>query len=208
MSALPAEFTDRWENRAEPRPGEGLVYWHLLMGSHPEVVALAREAQQRLARFTGLHMTPLKWLHTTVLIAGEAGQILSADLDRMAAAAGRLLAGTAPISVTLGKVLYHPEAIMLAVNPPGALDPVLDAARAATREVTGGGGRSGHQSPWRPHITACYSTSRQPAAPIISSVGRELPGAAIRLRDVSLVIQRGPERLWDWHPAATIRFGG
>lgn len=208
MSTLPVEFTDRWQDRAEPGPGQGLVYWHLLVGDHPEIVAQAQEAQRRLAPFSGLHMTPLKWLHMTMLIAGDASQLPPADLQRMAEAAQRMLSGTGPINVTLGKVLYHPEAIMLAVDPAEAFAPVLDAVRAATREVTGTDGQSAHQAPWYPHITVCYSTSRQPAAPIISALGRELSAAAAQLRDVSLVVQQGPERLWDWHPAATVRFGG
>lgn len=207
MNAMPAEFVDRWADRAEPAPGDGLVYWHMLVGGHPEVTGLAQDAQQRLAAFGGLHMTPLKWLHMTALIAGSADQISSGQMQRMAKAASRLLSRTAPITVTLGKVLYHPEAIMLAATPGDALVPVLEAARTATREVTGSDGRPGNQSPWRPHITVCYSTSRQAAAPIITALGRELPGSVIQVSNISLVIQRGPERLWDWHPVATVRFG-
>jgi hypothetical protein len=98
---------DRWKNRADQAPGEGIVYWHMLMGEHPEAVALATDAQQRLAPFSGLHMTPLRWQYMTALIAGPADQIISQQLDQMAAAATRLLAGTSPITVTLGRILYH-----------------------------------------------------------------------------------------------------
>ena len=70
MSGLPAEMTDRWQDRAEPAPGEGLIYWHMLVGLDPDVLALATDVRRRLARFPGLHMTPLAWLHMTVLIAG------------------------------------------------------------------------------------------------------------------------------------------
>lgn len=207
MSPLPAELTDRWQDRAEPAPGQGLVYWHMLVGRHPQVTALARDAQRRLAAFTGLHMTPLEWLHMTALIAGPADQISARDCDRMAAAAARLLAGTAPITVTFGKVLYHPEAIMLAATPPDALAPVRDAVRQATREVAGTNGQAAHAGPWTPHVTVCYSTSRQPAGPVIEALGRRLPPAEVQISDVSLVIQHGPERQWDWQPAATVRLG-
>jgi len=61
--SLPDQMIDRWENRPEPPPGGGVVSWHMLMRDHPEVVYLARQAQQRLAGFDGLHMTPLAWLH-------------------------------------------------------------------------------------------------------------------------------------------------
>ena len=69
---LPDQMTDRWRNRPEPAPGEGVVSWHMLMRDYPEVVDLARRAQRRLAGFDGLHMTPLRWLHVTTLLAGPA----------------------------------------------------------------------------------------------------------------------------------------
>lgn len=204
MSPMPAEFTDRWRNRAEPAPGQGLVYWHMLLGGYPEAVATAQEARQRLAPFGGLHLTPLRWLHMTTLIAGPSDQISSAAIQAMAESASRLLAGTAPIAVTLGKILYHPEAIMLAATPAAALTSIREAALAATREITGTDGQA-ENKPWTPHITICYSTSRQPAGPIISALGHDLPERRFQVNAVSLVIQQGPERLWDWHPAATVR---
>jgi 2'-5' RNA ligase len=207
VNATPAEMIDRWQKRVEPAPGKGLIYWHMLLGDHPGVVAMARSAQQRLAPFTGLHMTPLKWLHMTALIGGSADEITGPELQQMAAAASRQLAATPPITVTLEKVLYHPEAIMLAARPRDALIPVLEAARSATYEVTGQYGQPGNQSPWTPHITVCYSTARQPARPIMSALGHELPGRSVQISTVSVVIQRGPERQWDWNPVATIRFG-
>jgi 2'-5' RNA ligase len=204
MSPMPAEFTDRWRDRAEPAPGQGLVYWHMLVGGHPEVVGAAQDARQRLAPFTGLHFTPPEWLHMTTLIAGPSDQIFPVDIQRMADFASRRLASTAPITVTLGKIVYHPEAIMLAATPPAALTPVREAALTATREVTGTDGQA-ENKPWTPHITICYSTSRQPAGPIIAALGRDLPQRRFQVSAVSLVLQQGPERLWDWHPVATVR---
>lgn len=207
MSPLPAEFTHRWRNRAEPAPGEGLVYWHMLVGEHPEVAAIAQEVHERLAPFSGLHLTPLRWLHMTTLIAGPSDQISAGDIQDMAESASRLLASTPPITVTLAKVLYHPEAIVLPAAPASALAPIRAAALAATREITGTDGVA--DSPeWTPHITVCYSTSRQPAGPIITALGRNLPERQFQVRALSLVIQQGPERLWDWHPVATIPLGG
>jgi 2'-5' RNA ligase len=152
-------------------------------------------------------MTPLKWLHMTTLIAGPDDQIPPEAIRQMAGLASRQLADTPPVTVTLSKVLYHPEAIMLAATPASALAPVRAAALAATREITGAGGQAADLA-WTPHMTVCYSTSRQPAAPVIAALGRYLPERHFQVSAVSLVIQQGPERLWDWHPAATIRLGG
>ena len=206
MNGLPAEMIDRWHARAEPAPGEGLIYWHMLLGDNPDVVALAREAQQRLAPFCGLHMTPLAWLHMTVLIAGPASEIGDEQIQQMATVVRQLLAGVPPPTVTAGKVVYHPEAIMLAVRPPEALLPVLEAAREATHEVTGIPGRAGSKLPWTPHVTIAYSTAHQPIGPIIDALGQSLPEHKVQIRALSLVNQRGPERNWDWQPKATVGF--
>ena len=207
MSKLPTQFVDRWENRAEPGPGQGVVYWHMLMDGYPEVAEIAREAQQRLAHFNGLHMTPLKWLHMTTLIAGPAHAILGGQLAEMMRLASQDLAKIRPIRITLGEILYHPQAIMLGVTPTHALDSVLQAARSATRAATGRDGIMQSSAGWTPHITLCYSTSQQPAKPIITALGDEVPDRDIDISTVSLVIQRGPERQWDWHPVGTVRFG-
>jgi 2'-5' RNA ligase len=207
VSPLPTEMIDRWEHRADQAPGQGLVYWHMLLGGNPEVVEVARTAQERLSAFSGLHMTPLRWLHMTALIAGTADEIPEPDIRKMAEAATRLLATTPPIPVTFAKILYHPEAIMVAATPPDALAPVAEAAKAATREVTGTPGRPGNKLPWTPHITVSYSTAHQDAAPIIDALGRELPGCSVQIAAISLVIQQGPERLWDWQPVATVPLG-
>jgi 2'-5' RNA ligase len=207
MNGLPAEMTDRWQHRAEPAPGEGLIYWHMLVGDNPEVLALASDARRRLAPFAGLHLTPLAWLHMTVLIAGSASEISEEQIRQMSSAAGRLLADIPPVTVTVGKILYHPEAIMLAVRPVEALQPVLDAAQEATQAVTGSPGRAGNGLPWAPHITIAYSTAQQSAKPIMTALGRSLPERSVQISAVSLVNQRGPERSWDWRPEATVRLG-
>ena len=115
--SLPDQMTDRWQNRPEPPPGEGVVSWHLLMRDYPEVVELARQAQQRLAGFDGLQMTPLRWLHVTMLLAGPAADFSPNKLRQMTQTAADLLADTPAAAVTLGQILYHPEAVMLGVTP-------------------------------------------------------------------------------------------
>ena len=203
MKTLPAHMTSRWQHRDEPEPGEGTVYWHMLMRDCPPADSLARQAQQRLSHFSGLHMTPLRWLHATTMIAGPAADFTEDQLARMAEAASELLAHMSPVTVALGRILYHPEAIMLGMTPAQALAPIRQAARAATQKVMNC--QSPDDTPcWTPHITICYSTSDQPAAPIIAALGHQLPSCNIQIDALSLVIQHGPERRWDWSTAATI----
>jgi len=205
---VPDETRDRWSNRAEPDSGMGAVYWHILFRDYPAVRATVAKAQAQLAPFRDLHMTPEKWLHATALVAGTTEDISSKDLELMLSRAQQHLHATQPISVTVSRVLYHPEAIMLAFSPEGALDPIHHAVRQATLAVTGRAGSvTGPAARWTPHMTICYSTGKQPMAPIATALGREVPRCDVTVRAVSLVIQWGPERLWNWQPVGTASLG-
>lgn len=208
MSPLPLQFTDRWGG---PRAGlsyEDSVCWHLLLGSHAEVRAAVASAQQRLERFGGMHMTPARWLHATVLLAGPAAAITRDNMSEMLARARATLAGTLPVTVTLGRILYSPQGIALGISPASALSPILAAAQAATREVIGTTGRTEDpDSAWTPHLTVCYSTGEQAAAPVIAELGKAIPGCEVTIDRLSLVVQNGPEQLWDWRVAGTARLG-
>jgi 2'-5' RNA ligase len=201
------EFVDRWENRDDQGPGQGVIYWHMLMRGHPEVIAIARETRSRLTRFSGLHMTPLEWLHMTALVVGPADGVSDEQLAEMMLLASRSLAKIPPAGVTLDEVRSYPEAIVLAVQSARALDPVLQVLRSATRAAAGREGTTPSVEGRAPHITLCYSTSQQPAEPIIRALGHQAPNRGIEISTVSLVIQRGPERQWDWHPVGTLRLG-
>ncbi|TDC44013.1 hypothetical protein E1281_34565 [Actinomadura sp. KC345] len=102
MSPLPAHMADRWRNRAEPGPGQGALYWHILMGDHAEARDLAHDAQDRLADIHGLHMTPAGWLHITTLVAGSTEEITGAQRQDMLDTAQGLLAKIPPVNVALG----------------------------------------------------------------------------------------------------------
>ena len=142
----------------------------------------------------------------TTLVAGFADEFSAEETEDMLARVRDLLSPVGPITVSFGKVLYHPQAVMLGVRPGGVLDPVLDAVRAATGLATGREGVVEHL-PWTPHVTLAYSTSVQPAGPIIAALGRELPGCEATIDRISLVSQVGPERLWNWRRVAEVPFG-
>jgi 2'-5' RNA ligase len=208
VTPVPDQTRDRWGNRAEPASGTGAIYWHILFRDDPAVRATARKAQARLAPFRDLHMTPEQWLHATALVAGTTDDISSEGLDAMLADARQRLSRVQPISVTISRVLYHPEAIMLGFAPEGALDPIHHAVRQSTLAATGRtGGVTGSAGRWIPHMTICYSTGIQPMAPIAAALGHDVPRCDITVRAVSLVIQWGPERLWNWQPVGAASRG-
>jgi len=138
------------------------------------------------------------------MVAGSASSFSVGQLDRMARTATDLLSGMPPVTVTLGRILYHPEAIMLGVSPAKALAPIRNAALTATRLVTGRDDPPDAPERWIPHITVCYSTAHQDAVPLIAALGESLPLCDIQVSALSLIIQQGPERRWDWSTIATI----
>jgi 2'-5' RNA ligase len=178
----------------------------MLMSGQPQVRTLAAETQSVLSTFHGFHMTPLEWLHITTLVVGPAGEVSRDQFSDMIAAARETLHDVKPISVTARKFLYHPEAIMLSVAPSLNLRPIREAAHRATRTVLKRSDEStSGSSDWNPHVTIAYSTKEQLAGPIISTLGTTFPNLDFTVEELTLVVQWGEERLWDWEPVGTIR---
>ncbi|WP_328855693.1 2'-5' RNA ligase family protein [Microbispora hainanensis] len=205
MSPLPKFMADRWGRREMLPSGKGRIYWHVLFRDDPQVRAIASEARRRLAGIGGLDPVPYEWLHLTTLVVGLTDEVTEEQLAALIAEARKRLADVQPVTVTLGRVLYHPEAIALAVRPAEALAPMLDAVRAATRAAVGHDGAL-DTNPWIPHVTVAYSSAEQPAEPVITALGRHLPDCEVTIDHISLVIQDGPEHLWNWRPIAELPF--
>jgi len=205
LSRLPEQMADHWA-RPMLQSGRGRLYWHILLGNEPGVQTLIEEAQRRLAGLPGLDMTPQRWLHLTVLIAGLADEFTTSQVDTMLIEARRSLRDVDVMTVTLSRVLYHPEAVVVAARPAEKLTPLLQAVQAATRSARGHTGVLGHE-PWVPHVTLAYSSGVQPAAPVIAALGKELPPCQVAIRTISLVNQLGAEYMWDWRPIAEVPVG-
>ncbi|MFG1696895.1 2'-5' RNA ligase family protein [Nonomuraea sp. NPDC049309] len=208
MSPLPTRMVNRWENRRALMlpPGQGRIYWHVLLGEDNEARAIVQEAHDRLAGLPGLDLVPQKYIHLTTLVAGYSHEITDHQVDVMAEAAAALLGQVPPITVTLGRVLYHPEAIVLEARPADRLLPLLEAAKSATLAATGSEGALAHTA-WMPHVTVAYSSAEGPAEPIIRALGKRLPDRDIIIRSIHIVNQDGPETVWDWRSLAQVQLG-
>jgi 2'-5' RNA ligase len=208
MSPLPAQMTDRWHNRSESEPGQGTYYWHMLVGRYPQARAIAQEAHDRLAPFAGLHYTPLPWLHITTLVVGSTNDISMDQAHTMLTEVSGALASVPPVEIFMERVIYHPQGILLGVEPAELLRPIRDAVQAATKKTTGREGYTEGPSTWAPHMTIAYSTADQPATPLVEALGKRLSRCALMIDSVSLVIQHGPERQWDWQHLGAALFLG
>ena len=204
---MPTQMRDRWRNRAEPAVGYGTVYWHVLMRDHPEAIAAAEEAQSVLSAFPGFHLPPREWLHMTTCVAGSTTDISRGQMRAMLSHAQEALHGAAPAEATVGRILYHPEAIMLAVEPREPLLPILTAVADATEEIADLQVSENRRSAWTPHTTVAYSVSEQDVEPIEAALGRSVQQRTILIDTVTLVVQWGPERAWDWEPIGQVHVG-
>ena len=72
----------------------------------------------------------------------------------MAAAASQNLAAIQLVTVSLGEIWYHPEAILLGVPPTSLLEPLHNAAKTATRKITRTDGLADGPGGWRPRSMA------------------------------------------------------
>ena len=161
VSPFPVRMEDHWLLHRDVDRGRARLMWLMLVGDCPPVVEVARLGQARLAGLGGLDLVPQQWLHVTTLIAGFADEITPEQVGVMAGEARLLLARTPPVTITLGRVLYHPRAIMLGVGPPGVLIrsarcPAGYPCRHQMRR------RTVHRA-WIPHVTLAYSNAAGPA---------------------------------------------
>jgi 2'-5' RNA ligase len=181
----------------------------MLMAGQPQVRSLATEVQSLLSSFEGFHLTPLEWLHMTTQVVGAVDKVDRSQFGEMLAVAHDALHNLKPVPVTAERLLYHPEAIMLSVEPAIDLQPVREAAQRATRKVLIHSDEPTDGSKnWTPHVTIAYSTKDQPAQPIISALGKACPNLQFTVEELTLVVQWGKERLWDWEPVGTVKLSG
>ena len=193
MSPLPTQMSDHWEIQPGTHQQTRQLMWPITVGADQAATELASHAHQRLTGIPGLDLVPPRWLHLTTLTTGPADNIAPAALASMTKEAQHLLAAITPITITLGRILYHPRAVMLDAGPAEPFQPVIEAIRTAARHA--GHSAQLYHDPWRPHITLAYSNTTQPAAPIIEALGRNLPARQITIRSVSIVTQ-APSQRW------------
>lgn len=205
MSPLPVRMEDHWALEPGTDLGRARLMWFMPTGRYEPVAELAREGQDRLAGLGGLDLVPREWLHITTLIAGYRDQITADQTDAMITHARRLAARIRPVTVSLGRVLYHPRAVMLDAGPAANLEPVLDTVQQATRAATGRDGQL-HTAPWKPHITLAYSKAIQAAGPVIEALGRQLPSREVTLSRVCLVSQTHGQQ-WTWDLISEVHLG-
>jgi 2'-5' RNA ligase len=207
MNSFPERMSDHWWWRPGVRPGRRVLVWHILLHDQPDVRALAAEYQGRLDGIGGLDPVPAEWLHLTTQIVGFEDEVGSAEVRNLTAAAAERLRPVGPVTVDIGESLFHSEAVVLGVRPPGALDPIRHGIRAAMAE-TAGIPRLDDGPGWEPHVSVAYSNAEEPAGPIREALRSRPAPRPATVRDVHLVAQARAGHLYRWERIATVALGG
>ncbi|MEV5749982.1 2'-5' RNA ligase family protein [Actinoallomurus sp. NPDC052308] len=206
MSPLPKRMTNHWWWRPGVRPGRRLYVWHVLFDDRPGAEKLVEECRDRLAGLPGLDSVPTPWLHMTTQIVGFTDEISDSELQNMITAVSERMRSVAPTSVSLGRPLFHSEALVLGVDPRDGLDAVRAGVRQAVA-MTVRANRLTDDPDWVPHLSVAYSNSEAPAEPVISAMQSPPAPVDVRIDAIDLVSQERVGHSYIWDRIATVQLG-
>jgi 2'-5' RNA ligase len=98
------------------------------------------------------------------------------------------------------------ESVACWVGPPGALDPVRDALRAAIGEVWGAS-QVPEAAEWTPHVSVAYANSDDPADAINAAL-RDGRAETATVRAVELIRLGRDQHLYEWESIETLPLRG
>ncbi|MEV5707322.1 2'-5' RNA ligase family protein [Actinoallomurus sp. NPDC052274] len=199
-------MTNHWWWRPGVRPGRRLYVWHILFDDRPEVERVVEECRDRLAVLPGLDLVPTSWLHMTTQIVGFADEISEAELHDMITAVSGRMRSVAPTNVSLGRPLFHSEALVLGVVPRDGLDGIRSGIRRAVA-MTVRANRLADDPDWVPHLSVAYSNSDTSAEPVISAMQSPPAPVDVRIDAINLVSQERVGHSYVWDRIATVQLG-
>ncbi|MFG3196036.1 2'-5' RNA ligase family protein [Streptomyces sp. NPDC048208] len=187
--------------------GRRFYTWHLTWEGQDDVHRLAAEYRDVLAPFAGeLTLIPDRWLHLTMQGVGFVGEVAEREVRAIADAASEKLAAVPAFDVQVGPHVLDPEAVLLPVQPAGAVAEVRDAIRGAIGDVL----HDVPESPtgFRPHVSVAYSASDGPATPVAEALtAREFALARARVTNAELIVIHRDNKMYEWETFASVPLG-
>jgi 2'-5' RNA ligase len=195
---------DHWWWRPGWREGRSFYTWHITVEGSRELYELADRHRRAL---TGLPVTlvPDRWLHLTMQGVGFTDEVRGEDVDAIADAARRRLAGWHPIAVELGPAVVSDEAVALPATPTERITRLRREIRAAVADVWGAGHVPENADRFRPHVSVAYIDAAGESKPLVDAVARvATPPAAVTLRSASLIRLNRDRRMYEWETVSTL----
>ncbi|HEY3734232.1 MAG TPA: 2'-5' RNA ligase family protein [Streptosporangiaceae bacterium] len=167
---------------------------------------LAMDCQGKMANLPGLDLIPREWLHLTVQGIGFTDEIPAADLGALTSASRKRLAALEPVTVALGPVFVHDEAVVLPAKPATALTPVRDHLREAVASVLGPG-RVRDGDGWVPHVSVAYSDGTGSATRIIEALRPRFAPRTVTITELTLISQERAGHCYRWETVTILPLG-
>jgi hypothetical protein len=142
----------------------------------------------------------------TTQIVGFADEISDSELENMINSARERMRSIAPTTTTLGRPLFHTEAVVLGVAPRDG----LDAARAGIRQAVAATVRTNQLADdpdWVPHLSVAYSNSDASARPVIEAMQPPPTPVDVRIDRIDLVSQERVGHCYVWDRITTVILG-
>jgi 2'-5' RNA ligase len=199
-------MADHWWFRPGWSVGRRFYTWHLTFADATDLHRLAADYRKALAPLPGLDLIPDRWLHMTMQGVGFAGEVDEGDVDAIAEAARRRLAGVPSFDLVFDRPFIDPEAVLWHVDPAGP-NTVRDAIRAAIGDVWAGVPESADG--FKAHVSIAYSGGTGPQAVVRQALGRvDSPPAKVRVHEAQLIVIHRDNRMYEWTTRESIPFGG
>jgi 2'-5' RNA ligase len=187
--------------------GRRFYTWHMTFEGQENVHRLAAEYRSVLAP-TGdaLTLIPDQWLHLTMQGIGFVGEVKEEDVRAIVDAARPRLATIPAFDSKIGPAIIDPEAILLPVQPDGAVRAVRDGIRQAIGDVLSDVPEKAEG--FRPHVSVAYSAADGPAEPITEALDGVCPAPAqARISSAELIVIHRDNQMYEWETFATAPLG-
>jgi len=186
--------------------GRPFYSWFLTFERCPELHDLASRRGELLKDYQ-LDVVPVQWLHLTMQSIGAADRIAPNDVRRIGEAAQTGCAAIAPFDIRIGRVVVHPEAVVMLATP---LEPILRLRRslrdaiASVRPADAVLNVEGDDSEgFIPHVTLAYSRSDGMADSIIEAIRIDKRSVDVRVTDAQLLLVERQIGEYRWSTIST-----
>lgn len=152
----PHLLTDHWSWRPDWTPERRNLWWYARFAADTGVQRLARVIQGAISPDAPIDPIPGPWLHLSLAEVGYAEDVPPPEAHECARSARRRLAGTGPMTLTVGPVSAMPGAVVLEVSAPG-LDDLHDRLVATMADTLTS---PPAQRRFVPHISVAYVRDR------------------------------------------------